>query len=190
MQQALLPWGFWGLGLAAVLDSWFLPFPSGVDLWMITLCVQDPPRAPLYVLVASIGSVAGASALYFMVRMGEDAVLGKKVAAERLEPVRRRIERSGVWALVVAALLPPPAPFKLFILAAGLLRVPWSKFAFGLLVGRALRYSLEAFLAVRYGREAWQLMLRAGPWAFGGTVLAVLLLVALLKWRRPASQPS
>jgi membrane protein YqaA with SNARE-associated domain len=65
-EQVLLPMGPWGLAAAAVLDSCFLPFPSGVDLWMITLAVNNPGHTPLYVLVATIGSVAGASILYFM----------------------------------------------------------------------------------------------------------------------------
>jgi len=184
MQQVLLPMGIWGLGLAAVLDSWFLPFPSGVDLWMITLCVQDPTQAPLFVLTATLGSVAGASLLYIMVRKGEEAFLGKQAAAEKLARVRHKIERSGTWALAIAALLPPPAPFKLFILTAAVLRFPWSRFALGLLAGRVIRYSLEAFLAVHYGRQAWQLLLRAGPWAVGAGVLATALVLVALKLRR------
>jgi membrane protein YqaA with SNARE-associated domain len=187
MQQILLPMGIWGLGLAAFLDSWFLPFPSGVDLWMITLSVRAPAQAPLYVLVATLGSVAGASMLYFMVRKGEDAFLSRH-AADKLAHVRHKIERSGAWALTIAALLPPPAPFKLFVLTAGALRFPWTQFALGLLIGRLIRYSLEAFLAVRYGRAAWQLLLSAGPWVFAGTVLAGLLLLVVLKLRREAVQ--
>ena len=182
MQQILLPMGIWGLGLAAVLDSWFVPFPSGVDLWMITLCVREPAQAPLYVLIATLGSVLGASLLYVMVSKGEEAFLSRH-AAEKLAHVRHKIERSGAWALTVAALLPPPAPFKLFVLTAAALRFPWTQFALGLLIGRLIRYSLEAFLAVRYGRQAWQLLLRAGPWAFAVAVLGLVLVVLILRRR-------
>lgn len=184
VQQVLLPWGSWGLAAAAVLDSSIVPFPSGVDLWMITLCVQNPSRAPLYVLVASAGSVLGASALAYAVSKGEQAFLSKKMPPHKLEHARKKIEKSGFWALLAGTLLPPPAPFKLFIVAAGLLQYPLGKFALALLLGRLARYSLEAFLAVRYGREAWQLLLRAGPWAFVAAGLVLAGVLVTLKFRR------
>jgi len=183
-EQILLPWGIWGLAAAAVLDSSFIPFPSGVDLWMMTLTVRNPAQAPLYVAVAAVGSVAGASILYFAARKGEEAFLGKKVSAEQMAKARSKIERSGSWAIVVGALLPPPAPFKLFILAAGLLQFPWGRFALALLVGRLLRYSLEAYLAARYGSQAWQFLLRAGPGVLGATLIFALLIYVLYKFRR------
>jgi membrane protein YqaA with SNARE-associated domain len=177
------------LAAAAVLDSSFVPFPSGVDLWMITLSVHNPANTPLYVAVATVGSVAGSSILYFAARKGEEAFLGKRVSAERITRVRERIERYGYWAIIVAALLPPPAPFKLFILAAGLLQYPWVKFAAALSVGRIIRYSLEGYLAVRYGRQAWQMLLNAGPWAFAAAgLLGILLLVLIWVRRRLPSQ--
>ncbi|HWP85888.1 MAG TPA: VTT domain-containing protein [Terriglobia bacterium] len=189
VEQLLLPLGVWGLGTAAVLDSCFLPFPSGVDLWLITLSVRNPSRTPLYVLVAAAGSVAGASLLYLAARKGEEAFLKKKrIAAEKMERVRRKIERQGSLAVMVAALLPPPAPFKLFILAAGLLRFRWSRFAAALFVGRLIRYGLEGYLAVRYGRQAWQMLLNAGPWALAVAAVAggLLLLLFWLRHRTPS----
>ena len=189
VEQVLLPLGIWGLAAAAVLDSSFVPFPSGVDLWMITLAVRNPDQAPWYVLVATVGSVAGASILYFAVRKGEEAFLGKRVPAEKIARVRRKIERTGSWAIVIAALLPPPAPFKLFILAAGLLQFPWMRFAVALLIGRAIRYSLEGYLAVRYGRQAWEMLVRLGPWSLGVALIAAVLVILVLKFRRRALPP-
>jgi len=189
-EQILLPWGFWGLAAAAVLDSSFVPFPSGVDLWMMTLSVRNPAQAPLYVVVATVGSVVGASILYFAARKGEEAFLGKKVSAEKIARARSKIERSGSWAIIVGALLPPPAPFKLFILAAGLLQFRWGRFALALFVGRILRYSLEAYLAVRYGSQAWQLLMRAGPWALVGTLILAALIFAVYKVRRRSAAPA
>jgi membrane protein YqaA with SNARE-associated domain len=184
VQHSLLPWGSWGLALAAVADSSVVPFPSGVDLWMITLCVQNPYRAPLYAVVASIGSVAGATALAFAVSKGEEAFLARKVPPEKLEQARRKIEQSGFWALVAGGILPPPTPFKLFVIAAGLLRYPLGKFTAALFIGRMIRYSLEGFLAVRYGRKAWQLLLRAGPWAFVAAASAAILALLIYQSRR------
>jgi len=186
VQHALLPWGSWGLAAAAVLDSSFVPFPSGVDLWLITLCVSEPARAPLYVVVAAVGSVAGAAILWLAVRKGEEAFLKKNSGTRKLDQVRQKVERFGFWALLVAALLPPPAPFKLFILAAGVLRYPIGGFVTALLAGRVIRYALEAFLAVRYGHQAWQLLLRAGPAAIATGVLLLVLIFVVVRLRRRA----
>ena len=175
VQRVLLPLGSWGLFAAAVADSSVIPLPSGVDLWLITLCTQNPYRASLYTLVASVGSVIGATALMYGVSKGGEAFLARKLPSEKVEEARRKIERSGFWALIVGGLLPPPTPFKLFIVAAGLLRFSVWKFMMALLVGRLIRYSLEAYLAVRYGHDAWQLLLHAGPWTF----VAVLLLAII-----------
>lgn len=187
MEGVLLPWGAWGLGLAAVLDSSFVPIPSGVDLWMMTLSARSPAQAPLYVVVATVGSLMGASVFYFAVRKGEEAFLSKRVSVERIHEARQRIERYGSWAIVIAALLPPPAPFKLFVLSAGFFRFPWIRFALALLLGRTIRYSLEAFLAVRYGRQAWLMLLQAGPWAFAVAALVGMLLILLVRYRRRSS---
>jgi membrane protein YqaA with SNARE-associated domain len=191
VQRVLLPLGGWGLFVAAVADSSVVPFPSGVDLWLITLCAQSPYHAPLYALVASVGSVIGATALMFAVSKGEQVFLSGKLPPEKVELVRLKIERSGFWALVVGGLLPPPTPFKLFIVAAGLLRYPLGKFMMALLLGRLIRYSLEAYLAVRYGHQAWLLLLHAGPWAFVGAALLAVLGFFIYKWSRSgAAQPS
>jgi membrane protein YqaA with SNARE-associated domain len=186
VEQLLLPLGIWGLLSAAILDSSFVPFPSGVDLWMMTLSVRNPGQTPFYVFAATVGSVAGASILYFAARKGEEAFLGRKVSAERIARIRERIEQYGWWAIIVAALLPPPAPFKLFILAAGLLQYPWVRFATALSVGRAIRYSLEGYLAIRYGRQAWQMLLNTGPWALAAAVAIAAMAVLLLKFLRRA----
>lgn len=187
VQEVLLPLGVWGLAPAAVLDSSFLSLAGGVDLWLVSLCVRDSARTPLYVLIATLGSVAGASALYLAVRKGGEVVLKKKLPLARLSRVRLKVERYGSWALLVAALLPPPAPFKMFIIAAGLLRHPLERFVLALLVGRLIRYSLEGLLAARYGRQAWEWLLRSGPWVIVAVLLALILVIAARKIRGKTS---
>ena|ERR1041385_3903577 len=189
VQNVLVPLGGWGLGAAAILDSSLIPFPSAVDVWMITLCVENPYRAPLYILVASIGSVIGASALAFGVSKGEKALLARSVSEEKIEHARQRIERSGFWAIAGGALLPPPAPFKLLVVAAGVLQYPMKKFAVALLAGRLVRYSLEAILAIRFGHQAWNLLVQAGPWVYGALLLILIVGVAAWKLSRKSASP-
>lgn len=184
-QRVLLPLGAGGLFAAAVLDSSFVPLPGGVDLWFISLSALYPSKMPLYVLVTAVGSVLGCSVLYFIARKGKEALWERKHKDREASRVRQWVEKYGSWSLFVAALLPPPAPFKLFVLTAGLLKHHFGKFVLALLLGRLLRYFLEGLLAVRYGRQVWDWLVRSGPLTFAVIVAALALLwVARRLWRK------
>ena len=185
--RVLLPLGAGGLFAASVLDSTFLPFPSGVDLWFISLSALHPSRMPFYVLVTTAGSVLGSSILYFIGRKGEEALWERKHKDRAASRVRQWVEKYGSLSLFVGALLPPPAPFKLFVLTAGVLKLRFGKFVLALLLGRLLRYFLEGFLAVLYGRQVWEWLVRSGPLAFAAIVAAFVLLLLARYLRRKAS---
>lgn len=134
------------------LDSTVLPFPSLNDLLLIDLCIQSPARMPYYAILATIGSVAGSVLLYFIARKGEEAAFHKK-AGSQAPQIRRWMERNGFVTLIVAALLPPPTPFKLFVLAAGALGMPFRGFLAAMSIARAVRFFAEGYLATRYGPQ-------------------------------------
>ena len=188
-QRVLLPLGAGGLFAASVLDSSFVPFPSGVDLWFISLSALYPSRMPFYVLVTAAGSVLGCSVLYFLGRKGEEALWERKHKDGTASRVRQWVEKYGSLSLFVAALLPPPTPFKLFVLTAGLLKLRYGKFVLALLLGRLLRYFLEGLLAVRYGRQVWEWLVRSGPLAFA-ILLAALVLLLLANLLRHKATPA
>ena len=184
-QKVLLPLGGWGLFVAAALDSSFLSFAGGVDLWLISLCALLPSQMPLYALAATVGSVIGCSALYVAVRKGEEALLERNRSTPRFARVRNFVGKYGAWSLFVVSFLPPPTPFKLFVLAAGLLQLPYRKFVIALLAGRSLRYFVEGLLAVWYGRQVWVWMIRSGPALFWFVLAALgLLLLTRKLWRK------
>ena len=180
-QKILLPLGGWGLFVAAALDSSFLSLAGGVDLWLVSVCALRPSQMPLYALAATVGSVIGCSSLYVAARKGEEALLERNRSTPRFAHVRGFMESYGAWPLFVVSLLPPPTPFKLFVLAAGLLQLPYRKFVIALVAGRSLRYFVEGLLAVWYGRQVWDWMIRSGPVMFGIVLTALALLV--LAWR-------
>jgi uncharacterized membrane protein YdjX (TVP38/TMEM64 family) len=68
--------------------------------------------------------------------------------------IRRWVERNGFGGILVAAMLPPPTPFKFFVLAAGVFEVPLVSFASAIALARAIRYFGVGYLAVRYGADA------------------------------------
>jgi membrane protein YqaA with SNARE-associated domain len=140
------------LGLS-FLDSTLLPLPSLNDLLLIDLSIENPLRMPYYAALATLGSLAGSVLLYFIARKGEEAAFHKK-AGDQAPQIHHWMERNGFVTLIIAALLPPPTPFKLFVLAAGALGMPFRSFLAAMSVARAFRFFAEGFLAVRYGVQA------------------------------------
>lgn len=134
------------------LDATILPFPSLNDLLLIDLCIQAPARMPYYALLATLGSVAGSVLLYFIAAKGEEAAFHKKAGAQAPQ-IHRWMERNGFVTLMVAALLPPPTPFKLFVLAAGALGMPFRGFMAAMTIARAVRFFGEGYLATKYGPQ-------------------------------------
>jgi membrane protein YqaA with SNARE-associated domain len=142
-----------GLFLISFLDSSVLTFPVINDLLLIELSMQRPQRMALYASMAMLGSVLGCVLLFFLARKGGEAFFHKK-AGTRAHVIRRWVERNGFGGMLVAALLPPPTPFKFFVLAAGVFEVPLVSFASAIALARAFRYFGIGYLAVRYGSEA------------------------------------
>ena len=142
-----------GLFLISFLDSSVLTFPVINDLLVIELSIQRPARMALYASMAALGSVLGCVLLYFIARKGGEAFFRRK-AGTRAETIRGFLERNGFGGMLVAALLPPPTPFKAFVLAAGVFEVPLASFASAIALARAFRYFGIGYLAVRYGSQA------------------------------------
>jgi membrane protein YqaA with SNARE-associated domain len=142
-----------GLFLISFLDSSVLTFPIINDVLLIELSMQHPARMALYALMASLGSALGCVLLYFIARKGGEAFFRRK-AGERANMIRRWVERNGFTGMLLAALLPPPTPFKIFVFAAGVFEVPLTSFASAISLARLIRYFGVGYLAVKYGNNA------------------------------------
>ena len=175
LQAKLLAYGAWGLAGVAFIDSALVPLPQAVDVLVITLSAAEPSYMGLYVTTATLGSVAGCLFLYGLARAGGHTFLEKRVGHERAQKIRQGFERHEFLTVMVPAILPPPTPLKAFVIVAGAVEVPVAKFTLALLLGRAFRYSVEAWLGVRYGAAVWDAMKRHGLIA----LLAVVTLVAV-----------
>ena len=109
----------------------------------------------------------------------------RRFGGARLDRAIELTNRYGILAIAVPAILPPPAPFKVFVLLAGVAKLPILKFVSAVAVGRGFRYFLEAWLAVRYGDQAIELLERNGQ--IVGFSLAGLLLgggLTYYLWRK------
>ncbi len=142
-----------GLFLISFLDSSVLTFPVINDLLLIELSVRRPGRMPLYASMAALGSLLGCVLLFFLARKGGEALFHRKAGA-RAAMIRHWVERNGFAGILLAAMLPPPTPFKFFVLAAGVFEVPLVSFASAIALARGFRYFGVGYLAVRYGGDA------------------------------------
>jgi len=142
-----------GLFLISFLDSSVLTFPVINDLLLIELSIEHPARMPLYALMAATGSLLGCVLLYFIARKGGEAFFHRK-AGHRGAAVRHWVEENGFVGMLVAALLPPPTPFKIFVFAAGVFEVPLWSFTSAVSLARVIRYFGIGYLAIRYGNNA------------------------------------
>jgi membrane protein YqaA with SNARE-associated domain len=142
-----------GLFLISFLDSSVLTFPVINDLLLIQLSIRRPARMPLYASMAALGSLLGCVLLFLLAREIEEAAFHRKVGA-RAGAIRHWVERNGFGGMLVAAMLPPPTPFKFFVLAAGAFEMPLLSFASAIGLARAIRYFGVGYLAVRYGSNA------------------------------------
>jgi membrane protein YqaA with SNARE-associated domain len=178
-----------GLFVIAALDSSFLSFPQVNDLLIILLSIKSPALMPYYAAMTTVGSLLGCFVLYAFARRGGDVFLRKRVSGPRLVRGLALYQRHGLLAVIVPALLPPPMPFKLFVLLAGAARVSPLKFAAAILVGRGIRYFGQGYLAVLYGERAFAIVEQNS--AIVGLVLAGLAVAAgvgyyMLRKRQPS----
>jgi membrane protein YqaA with SNARE-associated domain len=189
LQGVLVGLGSLGVFLIALLDAAFIPLPGGPDAVVILLSHRTPAFMPLYVAAAVVGSTIGSLILYSIARAGGEAAL-RRFSQERREQALRLINRYDVWAMLLAAVIPPPFPFKLFVLSAGAFRMKRLRFIFALVIGRGVRFVLEGLAAVRYGDEAAELFKQHYPkigLAIAVAIIIVFLLNSLLRRRAATS---
>jgi membrane protein YqaA with SNARE-associated domain len=184
--------GIWGAFVIAAVDSAAFGIP--LDPVMIGYAVlysqqEKPWLIAVAVLLASLGSAVGSMVPYWIGRKGGEPLLLKKISHERLEQLRDRYESWEFFSIMVPAMLPPPTPMKLIILAAGAFEMRPSVFALAIFLGRMLRFSILSWIVVKYGpgmvRVIGYVVKQQLPWLLGSlVVLAVLIWVVFANRKR------
>lgn len=187
------PLGGWALLLIALFDSSFLSLPEVNDILIITLSIKNPEKMLYYCTMTTFGSILGCLALFTVGRKGGQVLLRKKFAQHKIETIARWYKKYGILAVMIPSILPPPTPFKIFVLFAGAFRIGVGRFIFAVTAGRGFRYFLEGFLAVEYGEAAKDYMHQNYPYIALG-VVAVIFISALFYFlyrrNRAAKDPS
>ena len=167
-----------GMFVIALLDSSFLSFPQVNDLLIIVLSTKYPARMPYYAGMTTLGSLVGCFMLYGVVRRGGESFLRKRMQGRYFDRAVTLYQKYGLLAVIVPALLPPPVPFKLFVLLAAAAAVSPVRFGIAIVIGRGIRYFGQGYLAVLYGERAADFMKAYG--AQIGIGLAVAVVIAAL----------
>lgn len=171
-----------GLFLVAFLDSSLLPLPGITDVLLIVLVTRRPDLMLLYVAATTAGSLGGCLVMHFIGRKGGAALIKRRFATAKIERAMASLQRHGVMAVLIPSLLPPPAPFKIFLLLAGAVGIPVTRFAAAIAMARGARYLALGLLAVRYGTRAQTYLRENGP--FVSLVVVGVLVVGFLVYLR------
>jgi len=177
LQNLVAMMGGGGLFVVAFFDSSVLSFPFITDALVMRLSFANPARMPYYAAMAAAGSLAGCIWLYLLAKKGGEAYFHRH-AKGRAEQIKEWVDEHAFLSVFVPAILPPPLPFKIFVLAEGVFQVPLRTFILAILLGRGLRYLAEGILAVRYG-DATLDFLKVHSAAVALSVVAVLLVMFL-----------
>ena len=174
----LLALGTAGVFGIAFLDSALVPIPGGPDAALIALCAIKPALMPLYVIAATVGSAVGSTFLYLVARQAGLRAL-KGVSAERRERIEGLLGRYDMLAVMVPAVMPPPFPFKVFVLSAGVFKLNKGRFLCAILAGRTIRFLIEGTLAIEFGRDALDIIRKQGARLLIVAGVAVVTVVAV-----------
>jgi membrane protein YqaA with SNARE-associated domain len=189
LSEYLITFGAFGLFAVALLDSTFVPLPSSTDALMLLLTTTYPNWMLLYAFMATAGSALGCLILYLISRRAGARALNRFSEAKR-NRVRNWIERHDMFAVLAATLFPPPFPFKLFVVTAGVFRFSLLRFMLAIVVGRGFRFLLEGYFAVRYGAQAKEILAKYYPFIGIGLVVGIVVFVVLRqKFKRPEIVP-
>jgi membrane protein YqaA with SNARE-associated domain len=179
LYQLVLGLGGPGLLVLALLDSSFLSIPEGNDLLIIVLSMGGSwSNMVYYATMTTVGSVIGCSLLYWVGTRGGSYV-ERRLHRPRMRRIQSLYERRGVLAVIIPSLLPPPTPFKVFVLSAGAFGLAYPQFLLAVAFGRSLRYFTWGALAVMYGKRA-EVFLHEHFRSVG--VVVLVLILALLLW--------
>ena len=193
IKQSLQTFGEWlvtlgpfGLFAISLIDSAGLPLPGGPDAVMILLSARSHALMPLYAVAASLGSTIGCTVMYWVARRA--GMLGlRKIKPARRARIENLLGRYDMLAIMATAILPPPFPFKPFVLSAGVFKLKLSRFIIAVFAGRLVRFSIEGLLAIWLGGEgAGEQIKRHGLKVLLAVAIVATLLIVfnILKSRR------
>lgn len=184
--HVLQPLGPWGVFVIAAVDGSFLGMP--MDAIVGGYVYYHRALFWLYILMASAGSALGSLVIYGIGYKGGEALLRKRMHETRFNAIKQKFDDHEFLALMLPAILPPPSPFKLFVLSAAVFEMNVRRFLLAIFVGRVLRFSILSALVLYFGPHVTIVvkdLFHHHRWAtLGVVVILVVVFVSVGKKRR------
>ncbi len=187
----LKPLGVWGAFGIAAIDAAFLGLP--LDPVVAGYVYNDRSRFLQYAIMASAGSALGSLIIYAIGYKGGELLLRKRISKQRFDKIRHSFEKREFWALMIPSMLPPPAPFKLFVLSAGVFEMHFTQFLLSIFCGRMVRFLLLSVLTLFFGPHvvtfAGILIHKHLALTLGSAAVVILLIYLIYRlWREPVAE--
>jgi membrane protein DedA with SNARE-associated domain len=183
-----------GLGvlLLAIGDSSLVSVPEGNDILIVLLSAGGSWGHMFYFVgLTTLGSVIGCLILYAIGRKGGNSILRRRFDQSRIDQAESLYKKYGIFSILIPSIIPPPMPFKLFVLSAGVFRMNQAAFITAVIIGRTLRYSTWGILAVIYGDPIKHFVQNnlnmVGSVLLGGLALTIVFIVVCYLFKRKHS---
>jgi membrane protein YqaA with SNARE-associated domain len=147
----LSPLGIWGVLGFAFVDAAFLGMP--LDAIVGGYVYAAPRRFLLISAMAAAGSALGSIVIYWVGYKGGEVLLVKRIGEARFNKVKASFDKHEFLAIMLPSMLPPPTPFKLFVLSAGVAEMRFTHFLSAIFFGRFLRFCILSILVIRFGPQ-------------------------------------
>jgi membrane protein YqaA with SNARE-associated domain len=175
---AIASLGLWGVGLVAILDSSSIPVP--MDAVLAVFVWNNKSHFLFCCILASLGSSIGGLLPYGLGRAGGELFLLKRINRARFDTLRLRFEKQEFLAVMIPSMLPPPAPWKLFVFGAGVFEMRVLPFMLAVFTGRMVRWLILSALVLELGPGAADLVAHHALWVVA--VIGVLALGGFAWW--------
>ena len=154
----LVSLGFGGPFLLEALDSSFFYVPLANELLLFALIHQGGGSSSswmwiVYALSGAAGTVAGVALLDLVMRRVGAGGVERLVGEKRFVKLKEKVENNTGRVVFVAAMLPPPFPFRFTMMTASALQCARGRMLVSVFAGRALRFAAEALLILYFGRR-------------------------------------
>lgn len=145
------PNALWALAVIAFVESSVFPIPP--DVLMVAMIIARPSRAFVIAGVATVASVAGGLAGYW-IGYGAFETLGRPVLEfygkdAYFAEFQARYNEWGAWAVLIAGVT--PFPYKVITILSGATALSLPVFMVASIIARGLRFFIVAALLRKFG---------------------------------------
>ena len=167
------------LGAMSFTEAIIQPVPPDLLFLPMLVLAQDDPALIVWLwAVVTVTSVMGSLVGYWLGKKWGRSLFNRFKAEKHLAKIEALTEKYGTVGIFIAAF--SPIPYKVFGWAAGMGEMNLKPYIVAGLVGRGLRFGLEALLVGIYGKKA----VDAIWWLLDREVLigAIIIIAGVIGW--------